>query len=50
MIDQDKICRTCHWYAPFEGVCCDCDSEHRADFRVPEDGCPEWEGKDESHD
>lgn len=38
-----KTCPTCRWYAPFEGVCCNGDSEHRADFPDPERGCGEWE-------
>ena len=45
MIDQDKTCHTCDWYAPFEGVCCNGDSEYRADFPDPEKGCGEWEGE-----
>ena len=28
-----KYCCTCKWYAESEGVCCNGDSEHRADFR-----------------
>lgn len=47
MIDQDKTCNTCRWYAPFEGVCCNGDSEHRADFTYPEDMCPCWEGEND---
>lgn len=43
-----KICSTCHWYAEFEGVCCNGDSEHCADFVEPEDGCEEWEDKNET--
>lgn len=43
MIDQDKPCRTCRWYAAFEGVCCNGDSEHRAGFMDPGQTCPQWE-------
>lgn len=42
-----RTCKTCRWYAPFEGVCCNGDSEHRADFRLDYDWCEEWE---EQHD
>ena len=35
------------WYEDFNGVCCNGDSEHRADFTEPEDGCECWEGIDE---
>ena len=40
-----KCCATCRWYAEFEGVCCNGDSEYRADFTEPEDCCEEWEEK-----
>lgn len=43
---MDKTCRTCQWYALFEGVCCNGDSEHRADFRSQEDSCPHWDNYD----
>lgn len=39
----DPTCPTCRWYAPFEGVCCNGDSEYRADFSDPEKGCGKWE-------
>lgn len=42
-----KTCSTCRWYAEFEGTCCNGDSEHRADFTGPEDGCECWEGRNE---
>ena len=32
----------CKWYEPFCGVCCNGDSEHRADFRLG-DRCEERE-------
>lgn len=39
-----RICGTCQWYAKEYGVCCNGDSEHRADFTSSEDTCPEWGG------
>lgn len=38
-----RTCKTCRWYAAFEGVCCNGDSEHRADFMDVESRCKEWE-------
>lgn len=32
--------------APEEGVCCNGDSEHRADFMDAESRCEEWEEND----
>ena len=43
---MNKICHTCDWYAPFEGVCTNGDSEHWADFMGSDDGCPCWENYD----
>lgn len=37
---------TCRWYAAFEGVCCNGDREHRADFRLEDETCEEWEEND----
>ena len=31
----------CKWY--YEKVCCDADSEHRADFRLEDETCEKWE-------
>lgn len=45
MENNDRCCKTCKWYAEFEGVCCNGDSEHRADFRCLADYCECWEGK-----
>jgi hypothetical protein len=42
-----KTCKTCKWYEPFCGVCCNGDSEHRADFMDAESGCGEWEENNE---
>lgn len=41
-----KCCATCRWYASFEGVCCNGDSEWRADFRDNDQGCEHWENSD----
>ena len=38
-----KYCCTCKWYSQFEGVCCNGESEHRADFRFMDDTCEQWE-------
>lgn len=38
-----KYCCTCKWYAQFEGVCCNGESEHRADFHLLDDTCQRWE-------
>ena len=40
-----KTCATCDWYEPYNGVCCNGDSPHCADFTDPEDGCDKWEGR-----
>lgn len=39
----DRRCMNCKWYESFCGVCCNGDSEHRADFMDAESGCEEWE-------
>lgn len=38
-----KTCKTCKWYEPFCGVCCNGGSEYRADFMDAESRCEEWE-------
>ena len=38
---------TCRWWDYRVFVCCNGDSEHRADFTEPEDGCDCWEGRNE---
>lgn len=45
---MDNTCSTCRWYAEFEGVCCNGDSEWRADFRSGDQSCKCWEGKHET--
>lgn len=44
--DTKKYCCTCKWYAEFEGVCTNGDSEFRADFRCLDGTCPEWMSKE----
>lgn len=44
-ITKEKYCGNCVWYAEVEGVCCNGDSEYRADFLCPDDSCQCWEGK-----
>ena len=41
--EADKLCGNCRWYAEFEGVCTNGESEYRADFRESGDTCPQWE-------
>lgn len=43
-----KCCANCRWWAEVAEVCCNGDSEHRADFTLALDGCDEWETKDKS--
>lgn len=43
MKEKDYCC-TCKWYATYEGVCCNGDSEHCAGFRCLDDSCECWEG------
>jgi hypothetical protein len=35
----DRRCMNCKWY--YEKVCCNGDSEHRADFRLEDEMCEE---------
>ena len=39
-------CGACRYYSEYEGVCCNGDSEYRANFRDMMDTCDSWEGKD----
>lgn len=41
---MDRRCMNCKRYC--EEVCCNGDSEHRADSRLEDDRCEEWEGND----
>ena len=38
-----KKCKTCNWWEPFAGACCNGDSENRADFMCGDDSCDQWE-------
>lgn len=44
---ENKCCETCAWYAEFEGVCCNADSEWAADFRCLDDTCTEWMSRED---
>lgn len=46
MSDKKQYCCTCKWYAEFEGVCTNGESEFRADFRCLDDSCDCWSDKD----
>lgn len=41
-MEEKNYCCTCKWYALEEGVCCNGESEHRADFRCLDDSCECW--------
>ena len=43
--DMGKLCLTCKWYAEFEGVCTNGESEYCADFTAPNNYCGLWEGQ-----
>lgn len=36
-------CKTYRWYEPFNGVCCNGENEHRADFMDADGSCEKWE-------
>ncbi len=38
-----NTCKTCRFYAEYVSVCCNGDSEYRADFVDENDYYPEWE-------
>lgn len=42
-MSKDKRCDTCNWYDVEYSVCCNGESEHRADFRVVDDSCEKYE-------
>lgn len=39
---MDKKCKSCEYYEPFTGACCNADSEWVADFKNEDDSCPQW--------
>lgn len=45
MIDVSKTrdCHTCNWYDVEYSICCNGESEHRADFRSVDDSCEKYE-------
>lgn len=45
-----NTCATCRWWDYQVFVCCNGDSEHRADFTDPEDGCECWEEHTPTHE
>lgn len=40
-------CGSCRWYDRYSGVCCNGDSEHRADFMDGEESCDGWEKRED---
>ena len=46
----EEYCCTCKWYADFEGVCTNGDSEFRADFRCLDDTCDCWTNREDNND
>ena len=36
---RNKMCSNCRWYAEFEGVCCNGDSENRGDMLDENETC-----------
>lgn len=45
--DDDKTCSTCHYLSDdFTSVCVNPDSEHRADFVMADDTCPQFKEKE----
>ena len=42
----EKSCKTCKWYDDFVEVCCNGESENRAEFMDEFDSCEEWEGEE----
>ena len=44
-----KTCAACAWYEDYQGVCCNGDSPHCADFMSPDQRCREWERKETDH-
>ena len=45
-MENKRTCATCKWLSDeFTAVCCNGDSDHRADFMNGDDTCEHWEGK-----
>ena len=49
-MNQKKYCCTCKWYAEFEGVCTNGESEFRADFRCLDAACNCWTSREDTND
>ena len=47
MDSEARACKNCKWFADDVSVCVNDASDHLADFVRKEDGCDEWEGKDD---
>lgn len=43
--DKSRICKTCKWYEPFSGTCCNGKSPDCADFMDEGHTCAAWEKK-----
>lgn len=43
---NNNTCATCKYYAEFEGVCTNGESEYCADFTSPDDYCGLWEANE----
>jgi len=41
------MCEDCEWYAEYEGVCCNADSKHCADYIDGDRYCEKFEAKSE---
>ena len=50
VMETKKYCCTCKWYAEFEGVCTNGESEFRADFRCLDDACNCWTSREDNND
>lgn len=48
VMEEKKYCCTCKWYAEFEGVCTNGESEFRADFRCLDDTCDCWTSREDN--
>ena len=46
-MENKEYCCTCKWYAEFEGVCTNGESEFRADFRCLDDTCDCWTSRED---
>lgn len=45
----EKKCSNCDYYSRYEGVCCNGDSEYRADFTEIDFVCDEWTEKQDDN-